>query len=82
LKIEEMIMILVLFVQVLGLLHLFLINVQKFKNKTKQNKTKQNKTKQNKRPLELTNLDAWGSERLKNQPKNIHRLDLILPSHI
>jgi hypothetical protein len=24
-----------------------------------------NKTKQNKRPLELTNLDAWGSERLK-----------------
>ena len=28
-----------------------------------------NKTKQNKRPLELTNLDAWGSERLKKSTK-------------
>ena len=29
-----------------------------------------------------TNLDPWGSKRLNHQPKNIHGLDLGLPSHI
>jgi hypothetical protein len=30
------------------------------------------------RPIETTNLDPWGSQNLKHQPKNIHRLDLDL----
>jgi hypothetical protein len=31
------------------------------------------------RPTESTNLDPWGTQTLKNQPKSIHRLDLGLP---
>jgi hypothetical protein len=34
------------------------------------------------RPTESTNLDPWGSQNLNHQPKNIHRLDLGLPTHM
>jgi hypothetical protein len=34
------------------------------------------------RPTESTNLDPWGSQRLNQQPKNIHGLDLGLPTHM
>lgn len=34
------------------------------------------------RPTESTNLDPWGSQSLNHQPKNIHRLDLGLPTHM
>ena len=34
------------------------------------------------RPTESTNLDPWGFQRLNHQPKNIHRLDLGLPTHM
>jgi hypothetical protein len=33
-------------------------------------------------PTESTNLDTWGSQRLKNQSKNIHGLDLDIPAHM
>lgn len=34
------------------------------------------------RPAESTNLDLWGSPSLIHQPKNIHSLDLGLPTHV
>ena len=34
------------------------------------------------RPAESTNLNAWGSQSLNHQPKNIYRLDLGLPTHM
>ena len=30
-----------------------------------------------KRPTESTNLDSWGFQRLQNQAKSIHKLDLV-----
>jgi hypothetical protein len=35
-----------------------------------------------KRPTESTNLDLWGSQSLKHQPKSMHNLDLGLPPYI
>ena len=34
------------------------------------------------RPKESIHLDPWGSQKLNHQPKNIHGLDLGLPSHM
>jgi hypothetical protein len=34
------------------------------------------------RPTKSTNLDPWSSLSLNCQPKNIHRLDLILPTYM
>ena len=34
------------------------------------------------KPTESTNLNPWGSQSLNHQPKNIHGLDLGLPTHM
>ena len=38
--------------------------------------------KLHRRQTESTNLDTWGSQSLTHQAKNIHGLDLGLPTHM
>ena len=34
------------------------------------------------RPIESASVNPWGSQSLNHQPKNIHRLDLCLLTHM